>query len=448
MAEDERLYLGVDVGGTKILALLVSETGEVLARHKQPVPAEPAPLVEQVAAAVEGVLAKAERAPEAVHGLGIGVPAVVDSRKGLIVHAPNLAVDDPRLVKRLEERYPAWPIALGNDVNLGTLAEAWMGAGRGTADLVGIFVGTGIGGGVILGGELRTGPEDQAGEIGHLVLQVDGALCGCGNRGCFEAVASRTAIEKNLREGLAAGRESTIGEAAAAGRITSGTLAEALAAGDALVTEVMRQEAHYLAQGILTLRHTLNPELIVLGGGVIEACGDWLLPLIEAEVKKDHLRRSKTVLKLALSKLGDDAVALGAAALLRSDLLQFTPKRRGPAEIDDVHFGLAIINGKEYPHDLYVRAEGKVVKRSKKHAREAYGTSHVLDAAELAKVCKGEPKELIIGNGFDGVLRLGEDGARYLEARGIAHRILRTPEAVAAYQAEPEGKALFLHVTC
>ncbi|NLO75242.1 MAG: ROK family protein [candidate division WS1 bacterium] len=450
----EGLYLGIDVGGTKILALLVTEDGAILARHKQAVPQDPVPLADQIAGAVEGVLDKAGRPPEAVQGLGVGVPAVVDSRKGLVVHAPNLAVDDPRLVKRLKQRFP-WPVALGNDVNLGTLAETWIGAGQGVSDLVGIFVGTGIGGGVVLGGELRTGPEDQAGEIGHLVLQVDGPVCGCGNCGCFEALASRTAIERNLREALEAGRKSSITSKAAAGRLTSGTLASALEAGDELVTEVMRREAHYLAQGIISLRHVLNPELIVLGGGVMEACGEWLLPLIQTEVDADCLRRSRAVMRLTLSQLADDAVALGAAALLRRELLgsaaespQSSNHPRPTPTVDRVEFGLVVVNGEEYPHDLYLRANGKIVKRKKKHAREKHGTSHVLDAKELERVCKGSPTELIIGNGFDSALRLAEDGQDYLETRGLTYRLLSTPEAAAAYNADPHGKALFLHVTC
>lgn len=445
------LYLGIDVGGTKIYAVLVDESGQILARAKRATQPIGVPLVDQVAPVVEATLNKAGQPLAALRGIGVGVPAVVDSRAGLIVHAPNLEVDDPRLAALLQERF-SLPVALGNDVNLGTLAEVWLGAGRGVSDLVGIFVGTGIGGGVILGGELRTGPEDQAGELGHLVLQVDGPLCGCGNHGCFEALASRTAIDRDLRAGLDAGRDSTIAEAARAGRIHSGDLADALAAGDELVTEVMTREAHYLAQGLLSLRHSLNPELIVLGGGVIEACGPFLLPLIQAEVDADPLRRSRNVLRLALSALGDDAVALGAAGLIRAEvrghaLCEAPPEATLPA-IDRIEFGLAVIGGREYPHDLTIRADGKIKKRSKKHAREAYGTSHVLDAVELEKVCKGQPALLILGAGFDNMLQLSDDARAWLDSRGLPWKLLPTPEAVAAWNQAEGPRALLLHITC
>ena len=456
MSGEEKRYVGVDVGGTKILAVMATGDGEVLLRFKQPTAEGGSPLSEQIAAAIDSLLDEAQVAVDQVGGIGVAVPGVVDSQTGLFIVAPNVEIDDPHLVDRLRERYHV-PVAIGNDVNLGTLAEVWLGAGRDARSVVGIFVGTGIGGGVVVDGGLRTGPEDLAGEIGHLVLMVDGPECGCGNRGCFEAIASRSALERDLREALAAGRESQIAEAAEKGRIKSGALAAALAFGDELVTELMQRMGHYLGQGVLTIRHMLDPELIILGGGVTEACGDFLLPIIEAEVRADCMKGSRDVLRIVTSELGDDAVALGAVALIRGDV---TGRAVGEAarsseeqaaagpHIDAVAFGSVTVSGEELPHDIVIRANGKVAKRKKKRARSKYGTSHVIDEKELQQVCKGEPRTVIIGQGFHSMVRLTDDAQEYLNSLAAAWQLLPTPDAVEAYNDAQDPKALLLHVTC
>lgn len=464
MSGKDRAFVGVDVGGTKLFAVVVTGEGEVIGRHKEPTRQDGTRLAEQVAVAVEGAVADAGLKLEEVAGIGVGVPGVVDSRTGRFVKAPNLEIDDPYLILRLRERYEM-PVAIGNDVNLGTLAEVWLGAGRGAQTVVGIFVGTGIGGGVVVNGKLLTGPEDLAGEIGHLVLMVDGPVCGCGNLGCFEALASRTAIERDLRQALAEGRESRIMEFAKDGQIKSGSLEDALEAGDELVAEVLRRAGHYLGQGVLTIRHLLDPELIILGGGVMEACGDFLMPLIEAEVQGDHMKGSREELRLVRSALGDDAVALGAAALARAEVTGTGPAQIAGAsaevqanaqeeesveypELGNVSFGAVVVGGKEASYDIYIRADGKVGKRKKKAARRKYGTSHVVDREELERVCKGDPRVVIIGSGHHGMVRLSEDAREYLEWLGVEWRVLKTPEAVAAYNQAAGRKALLLHVTC
>jgi glucokinase len=353
-------------------------------------------------------------------------------------------------------------VALGNDVNLGTLAEVWLGAGRGAESVVGMFVGTGIGGGVVIDGKVRTGPEDLAGEIGHLVLMVDGPQCGCGNRGCFEALASRTAIERDIREAIAAGRPCALASKAD-DRIRSGALARALASGDEVVTEVMTRVAHVLGQGVLTIRHLLDPELIILGGGVFEACGDFLMERIEAEVRADPLTGSRDALRLVRSELGDDAVALGAAAFARAHVGDDAPEaleaaldlRPEEAEaeasgprIDAVEFGCVTVDGEAFAHDIHLTADGEVRRRRKGRLRKAYGTSHMVDAEELEKVCKGKPKLLIIGTGFQGMLRLTDDAKEQLRSSKADWRVLPTPEAVDLYNSTGGKKALLLHVTC
>ena len=463
MSAEQPLFLGVDVGGTKIMAVVVTGEGEILGRKKLKTAAAN-PLGPQVAAAVEGALDDAGVSAAEIAGMGVAVPGVVDSRAGLLVHAPNLQNADPHLRDQLAEQYP-FPVSLGNDVNLGTLAEVWRGVGRGVANVIGIFVGTGIGGGVVVEGKLLAGSEDQAGEIGHLVLCVDGPVCGCGNRGCFEALASRTALDRDLRAGLAEGRKSSLREAADSGRLTSGVIAEALAAHDPLTTECMTKLGHYLGQGVVSLRHVVDPDLVILGGGVIEACGDFLMPLVEAEVRGDQLRRSHDSLRVVQSQLGDDAVALGAAALAHAETgtpqPAAHPARPLPApdpppapappdypRINQVSFGAAVVDKRELAMDLYIRADGKLKERKKKLAREKYGTSHVLGPEELEKVLKGHPATLIIGAGFSGMVHLTEAAEAYLRARGVEGKLLPTPEAAEAWNETGGRKALFMHVTC
>jgi len=468
MASDGKHLVGVDVGGTKILALVVTGAGEVVARHKAATHSG-APMAEQIAQAVDGALAGADLSVAGIAGIGVAMPGSVDSATGYLVTVPNLEVDDLKLVDTLRARYPV-PVEVGNDVNLGTLAECWLGAGQDANTVVGMFVGTGIGGGVVIDGRLRTGPEDLGGEIGHMVLMVDGPECGCGNLGCFEALASRTAIERDIRRAIDEGRQSSIlAYAGDDGRIKSGALADALDEGDGVVTEVMSRAAHYLAQGALTIRHLLDPDMIVLGGGVAEACGEFLLPRIEAEVRADRMKGSRDSMRVALSKLGDDAVALGAAALVDATITdrpvyemrapvaatvedeEQAQEEREPVDypaIDEVAFGSVTVGGEALEHDIYIRADGSLRRRKKKRARKDYGTSHVLGPRELKRALKGNPKLLIIGVGFDRMVRLADEGAEFLRERGVRWELVPTPDAVAAWNEAEGPKALVMHVTC
>jgi glucokinase len=456
---DDRRFLGIDVGGTKVLATVVTGDGDVVARFKQPTERDRHELAPQIIAAIDGALIEAEH-DTGIHGIGIAVPGVVDSEANTIVHTPNITVSDADAAAKVGHHY-GLPVALGNDVTLGTFAECWMGAGRGVQTAVGIFVGTGIGGGVVIDGRARSGPEDMAGELGHMVLMIDGPECGCGNKGCFEAFASRTALERKIRRQLDDGRESQILEFATGDRIKSGALAAALEAGDELVTEVMIDEAHYLAQGVLTIRHLLNPDMIIFGGGVMEACGGFLLPRIEAEVQADCLRASQQAMRIVLSELGDDAVALGAAALIRAEVgghglghVDAADEPTGDPDaiptpvIESVEFGAVVVDGQAMEHDIYIRADGQVRKRKKKHARKKYNTSHVLDRKEMGKLCKGDPRTVFIGCGFQGLVTLTDDAKAYLDELDIKWECMRTRRAAEAYNAADRPKAVLLHVTC
>ncbi len=321
--KDTTLCIGIDVGGTKISAALAEQSGNIIARNRQPTPrngtAEDS--LEAIVTCVKTLVSDAKVDLESVAGVGLGVPGTVDPEKGLVVDTPNMNLSGLRIVRRAEEKLGR-PVAFDNDVNLGTLGESWLGAAQGADSTVGIFVGTGIGGAVLVGGKLVRGVRFAAGEIGHIVMEVDGPLCGCGNRGCLEAMASRTAIERDIREAVSSGRETILQEMLDGDLsiIKSGALKKALKKGDGLVTEVMEKASIVIGHACLTVRHLLDPEVIVLGGGVVEACGNFILPLVQEVVDSDALGAARNGGRIVESSLGDDAVILGAVALAKESI--------------------------------------------------------------------------------------------------------------------------------
>jgi len=450
-------FVGVDVGGTNVTAALVSLSGDVIARARRRTPRDGAAsdtlkaVVEAVSETLGGVTPE-ERLVEAI---GIGVAGVVDADQGIAVATPNMNLSGVAVVEPLEREFGV-SVALGNDVDLGTLGEEWLGAARGAQSVVGIFVGTGIGGGLIHDGRLVRGARNAAGEIGHIVMMLGGPECGCGNHGCLEALASRLAIERDIRAGLDAGRKSIVPkllDGDLTKRIRSGTLKKALKAEDALVTDVMRRASEVLGYACLTVRHLIDPEVIVLGGGVIEACGDFVMPIVLDVLASDKLPGAKPGGKVVRSTLGDDAVVLGAVALAQ----QHMGHRLGDVAvaddpdyptIDGTRFGEVTIDGTTYDKDVYVFADGQVKKRKKSLAKDAYGTSHKIGPKELARVCRGNPEVLVIGTGQNGGAELTSEGERFLKEHGVEFRALPTPKAVKAYSDLKARKAALIHVTC
>lgn len=319
MAKKGKLFIGVDVGGTKILAVLATAKGQVLARNRMQTPrdATQADLIDAFVTVVKDLRRTAEVKASAVEAIGMACPAMVDSENQQLLFAPNVGgLTGLKITGKFRTRMGA-PVALGNDVNCGTLGEHWLGAARGARSAVGIFVGTGIGGGLIVNGKMYTGSRDIAGEIGHILMQIGGPKCGCGARGCLEALASRTAIERDIREAIKAGKKSILTELTGGdlSAIRSNMLKKALKQGDAVVTAVMHKACTVLGMACLSVRHLLDPEVIVLGGGVVEACGKFMLPVVDAVVAGDTIPGARKGGLVVESELGDDAVALGAVAL-------------------------------------------------------------------------------------------------------------------------------------
>jgi len=457
-----KLFLGVDVGGTKIMVALVKRSGAIIGRKRVPTPREGTAqdTLATIIKAMKDVLEEEGVGPKELAAIGMAIPGVVDPDKGLVVVTPNMNLTGLRVGPRVEKRLGV-PVVLGNDVNLGTLGEKWLGAARTARNVVGIFPGTGIGGGLIVDGKLVRGAREAAGEIGHIIMAIGGPLCGCGNRGCLEALASRSAIERDIRDAVAVGRKTiltklTNGDLSI---IKSSMLRRALEKKDKLVTAILRKAAETLGYACITIRHVLDPDLIVLGGGLMEACGDFILPIVEAVLASDPYPGARPSRGVVQSALGDDAVVLGGVALAQ-ERIGMDPFAAAAEAADDYPTlesaepgRIDLIIGSDRSHtsyesDIFIRADGEIKKRRKAEAKAKYGTSHKIDAAELEKVCRGGPEVLIVGTGYDGHAEVTPDGERFLRSRRIAFEALPTPKAVAAYNVARGRKAALIHVTC
>ncbi|MDE1919940.1 MAG: ROK family protein [Candidatus Omnitrophica bacterium] len=311
-------YIGLDIGGTKIAGALVSASGRVFARTKTATPkrVHAQDIFNCLTDTIDELIHAAGVKPSSVKGVGVGVPGIVDTRNHNILAAPNIALTGFPLSASLRRRYRI-PVVMTNDVNAGLLGEAWKGAAKGLSHVVGIFPGTGVGGAVIIDGKLLLGAQGAATELGHVIVSIGGPRCHCGNRGCLEALTSRWAIERDIREGVKAGKKTVVLKLndGKLDMIKSRILREALARNDALVKSVLARAAVVLGKTAVSLNHTFNPQAIIFGGGVIKACGHFILPIVARELDADPFFKKFNTCRILASQLGDDAVVLGAARL-------------------------------------------------------------------------------------------------------------------------------------
>jgi len=307
---------GIDLGATKILAVIFD--GGMKARAKAKVKTPGSGSSEDVLAAILSALDAAledlgiERAD--LGALGAAVPSPVNRRKGLVLSTPNMGMSNFPLRDRLRERTDL-PVALENDVQAGTLGELRGGALKGRKFAAAFFVGTGIGGGIVMDGKLYRGSTGSAGEVGHMILQDGGALCGCGRRGCLEALASRTAMARDAVSAAVAGKAPVL--LARAGtdfkNYRSSAFAKSVEAGEKAVERIVERSAYWLGVGAANLTAVLNPEAVLLGGGMVARFPD-LYKEIAFKSLKEHLMPALSgTVELLVTKLGDLAVPLGAA---------------------------------------------------------------------------------------------------------------------------------------
>ena len=314
--------IGIDLGGTKILAGIVdTKKGTVIETAKKRTKKLEADfIIQRIIETAEKAICKAQIPVSQISSIGIGAAGQVDRENGILISAPNLNCFDVELKRIIEEHFNI-PTYIGNDVEVATLGEMKFGSGVGYSNFVCVFVGTGIGSGIICEGKHLKGATGTAGEIGHIIVDSGGRLCGCGGHGCLEAYASRSAIEKKILGSLKKGHKSIITEnIKGSGVIRSKDLKEALDAGDEIVLNAITEASEYLSSGLASIINFYNPELIILGGGLIEAI-DFFYDLTTKKTFAKALAVPADKIKIVKTGLKDFSGIVGAATLHQSQKL-------------------------------------------------------------------------------------------------------------------------------
>jgi glucokinase len=311
--------IGLDVGGTFLKAALIDAEGEILAHSEEPVSKEStAELLEQMRAAV-----RALEKPSPARGVGIGLPGIVDVGTGCLRNAPNLPALNGIDVGQELQRATGRPCFAENDANAAALAEAWMGAGRGSERLLFVTLGTGVGGGLVFGGRIWGGQSGYAGEIGHIQVDPQGVPCGCGSWGCLETIAGVPGWERRAREALP-GRDSTLKTATL---LDPAAVVAAAQGGDALALELVDEAARAVGVGVAAALNLLNLDRVVVGGGVSRA-GDFLLDRIVDQTRRRTFPHVFGDVTFRLAELGADAGVVGAARVAMVSLGVPSPVER------------------------------------------------------------------------------------------------------------------------
>ncbi len=311
--------LGVDLGGTKVETSLIDATGKILASNRSPTRPEKGHdgVIADIIECINGCLNEASQSAQA---LGIGIAGQIEKDTGIVRFAPNLGWHNVPLRAKLEEAL-ALPVIVTNDVRAATYGEWLYGAGQGVNDLVCLFVGTGVGGGVVSGGRLLEGCNNTGGELGHMTIVHDGRQCHCRNQGCLEAYAGGWAIGERVQEvvrnDLKAGK-SLITLAGSIEHISAATVTEAYVNGDPLAKRIVEETAQFLAAGVVGIINAFNPCLIVLGGGVIQGLPEYI-SLVQRIVHLKALEAALEGLRIITATLGNKAGVIGAAALARHE---------------------------------------------------------------------------------------------------------------------------------
>jgi len=327
VARSRRWILALDVGGTNMSGALFKEDGgNPLAVKSRRTPAAEGP---------EGVVAAGLRLlddirdeavdqgvdPKRIVGAGVGVPGTVEPGRGIVSLAPNLGWRDVPIRDLFQDQL-GLPVVVDNDANCAALGEWWVGAGRGSRLMIAATLGTGIGGGIVQEGRVLRGVAGAAGEIGHMTIEMDGRSCQCGNQGCLEAYASGTGIGARAREALRDGAESAIRHMVdSEDQVTAAVVAQAAQEGDMLGRLILRETARYLAAGLASLINVLNPDRIVLAGGVVKT-GGLLLDPVREEVRRRAFPASAETCVIAAARDPELAGVRGAALTFQREVLE------------------------------------------------------------------------------------------------------------------------------
>jgi glucokinase len=319
---DKAEYLvGVDLGGTKIYAgvfkpsLTCLGTARISTKAQRGVGA----VIERIARVVQDAVDECDLSLKQVRGVGVGAPGAVESDAGRVIFAPNLGWENVPLRKELEKLLGV-PVFVENDCNMAMLGIYEQELHSKPAHAIGIFIGTGIGGGLILDRKLFSGFNHTAAEVGHMVLEINGPKCGCGNRGCFEALASRTAIFRRIEQAVKDGQKTLLTDIVGKDLkdMRSGDLRKAVRRGDKFVEKVIEEAAFYTGVAVANVINLFSPEVVVLGGGVIEALEDEMMSLIVETAKDYAFPGAIKGVEIMASKLADEAGIIGGAVLARN----------------------------------------------------------------------------------------------------------------------------------
>jgi glucokinase len=313
----DRHWVGFDLGGTKMMAAALSGEFRVLGRRRRKTKGTDGAKsgVERIVQTIRDALDEAKVPADEVAGIGVGCPGNVDLERGVIIDSANLGWKNVPLREILQKEFGC-PAVILNDVDAGVYGEFRFGAGKGARCVVGVFPGTGIGGGCVLEGQVLRGKTMSCFEIGHVEINPDGLPCGCGRWGCLETEASRLAI--SAQAAMAAFRGEAPHLLAAAGtdlsEIRSGMLAEAIRAGDKIIERIVDRAARKIGRAVGDVVNLLLPDVVVLGGGLVEAMPEIFVKGVEESARQRAAPPFAKTFKVAAAKLGDDAVVRGAAA--------------------------------------------------------------------------------------------------------------------------------------
>lgn len=319
MEKNKEYVIGVDLGGTKIFAAVVDRDGKILATARKKTKVELG--FDRVVRRIADCILQAARSAQIdietqIKAIGIGSPGPLDLKEGKIISSHNLQWYDAPLKSALEGLLNK-PVIVENDCNVGILGEQAYGAGRDAKHIVGLFIGTGIGGGIIVNDKLLHGYNDNAGEFGHVILNPNGPRCGCGNKGCLEAYSSRSAIEREIRRAIKKGQSSLIANSAEEKKEKLGSkkIAEAYSKGDSVVTNAINKSAQYIGYSVASILNTFNPQVVIIGGGLVEAIGEPYLEIVRKTAESNVFPIAMRNVKIVSAELKDDSAILGAAVL-------------------------------------------------------------------------------------------------------------------------------------
>lgn len=310
--------IGFDLGGTKMLCTVLDDELNVVGREKVKVGSarDNDSILEAIGDAIKKALKSAKVDEDQLRAIGIASPGPIDFENGILLETPNLHLINLPLRDALQKEFGC-SVLLENDVNAGTYGEYIRGAAVGFRHVVGIFPGTGVGGGLILDGKLYRGSGGGAGEIGHITIEPDGPKCGCGNYGCLEQMSSRAAIAKELVGLALTGQSKVVMEEAGTdiAKVKSNTILKAVEAGEPAVIEVVKRAARYMGIGMAAAVNIFNPEILILGGGLIEKLGDFYVEEAAESMRAHAMKGLVANVQVRQALLTDDAAVIGAAAL-------------------------------------------------------------------------------------------------------------------------------------